>query len=99
LNKTHSTIWSKAYSLQDLFEIVQDFPSATLNGTGIFLTCFSDRAPFALGNNIKAHRVLHRNTVLLETHVAPSPRVDPAQRLLVKEVSPGFWQIQVRFGF
>ncbi len=89
----------RAVPLQDLFEIVQDFPPATLNGTGIFLTRFSDRAPFALVNNIKAHRVLHRNTVLLETHVAPSPRVDPAQRLRVKEVAPGFWQIQVRFGF
>lgn len=89
----------RAIPLSDLVEIVRDFPPNILPDTAIFLTRFSDRAPFALVNNIKSHRVLHERTVLLETWVTQAPRVDESRRLSVSEFAPGFWRVQVKFGF
>ncbi len=88
-----------AIPMQDLVEIVRDFPPHILPNTAIFLTRFSDRAPFALVSNIKTHRVLHERTVLLETVVTDQPREDDAERLKVSELAPGFWQVQVHYGF
>jgi KUP system potassium uptake protein len=93
------TTRERAIALKDMVEIVRDFPPTLLPGTAIFLSRFTDYAPFALVNNIKAHRVLHERTILLESQISDTPRVDDSRRLCVSEFAPGFWMVQVTFGF
>ena len=50
-------------------------------------------------HNLKHNKVLHENNVILTVETAQTPRVDPAERVRMEEISATFSRVTLRFGF
>ncbi|MES3001522.1 MAG: potassium transporter Kup [Pseudomonadota bacterium] len=70
-----------------------------VRGTAVFLTAEPDSVPHALLHNLKHNQVLHERVIVLQVLAADTPRVEAADRLQVRGLSHGFWQVTARHGF
>lgn len=68
-------------------------------GTAIYLTSDPAIVPSALFHNLKHYTVMHEQIVFLHVVNANVPYISPAQRLTVKNLAPGIFNIGVHFGF
>lgn len=67
--------------------------------TAVFLCADTGLTPYALLHNLKRNRVLHERNVVLSVRFTDEPIVAPAERLSVRSLGEGFWQVEARFGF
>jgi KUP system potassium uptake protein len=65
----------------------------------VFLTSDPTSAPTALMHSLKHYKVLHEKNVILTIQIARSPRVDPAERVRLEEISATFSKVTLKFGF
>jgi KUP system potassium uptake protein len=72
---------------------------ARVPGTAVFLTSNPEEAPPVLTHHVRHNKALHRKVVLLTAVTERVPRVEPADRLEVKELEAGFYRVIVRSGF
>jgi KUP system potassium uptake protein len=72
---------------------------ARIERTAIFLCASQDTVPQALMHNIKHNQVLHQNNLILTVAFLDVPTVASEQRLHIKEIGAGFWQIKCDYGF
>ncbi len=70
-----------------------------IEGTAIFFTQTPDAAPTALMHSLKHFKGLHRNNVILSVKTEDQPYVEAKERMTVKELSPDFSSVEMRFGF
>jgi len=56
-------------------------------GTAVFLTSDPEFAPTALLHSLKHYKVLHEKNVILTIETAPTPRIDPSERVRLEEGS------------
>jgi KUP system potassium uptake protein len=68
-------------------------------GTAVFLSRAVGGAPPVLVWHLKHNRSLHAFVYVLHIDVASTPRVNPANRLVVKEAAPNFWRAEAHYGF
>jgi len=68
-------------------------------GTAVFLAARNDSVPGALLHNLKHNKVLHERVVLAHVAVEDTPIVPQAQRLEVKKLGKGFFNITIHHGF
>jgi KUP system potassium uptake protein len=68
-------------------------------GTGVFMTTNPDGVPRAMLHNLLHNKVLHERVILLNVNVKDIPRVPDADRIQVKGLSHGFWQVILNYGF
>jgi KUP system potassium uptake protein len=68
-------------------------------GTGVFMTTNPDGVPRAMLHNLLHNKVLHERVILLNVNVKDIPRVPDADRIQVKGLSQGFWQVVLNYGF
>lgn len=68
-------------------------------GTAVFMSANPKTAPLALLHNFKHNRVVHATTILLSAETVALPRVRSKHKLLLTNLGPGLYKIQVRFGF
>ncbi len=87
------------FPLSDLVAMMEKRPPQRVPGTAVFLTSDPSSAPTALMHSLKHYKVLHEKNVILTIQVMPSPRVDPADRVQLENISPTFSRVQLRFGF
>jgi KUP system potassium uptake protein len=87
------------FPLNDLVAMLEKRPPQRVPGTAVFLTSDPASAPTALMHSLKHYKVLHEKNVILTIEVAPSPRVDPAERVQLENISPTFSKVRLRFGF
>jgi KUP system potassium uptake protein len=85
--------------LADLVAMLEKRPPQRVPGTAVFLTSDPASAPTALMHSLKHYKVLHESNVILTIEIAPTPRIDPAERVRFEEISPAFSKIVLRFGF
>jgi KUP system potassium uptake protein len=85
--------------LADLVAMLEKRPPQRVPGTAIFLTSDPASAPTALMHSLKHYKVLHEKNVILTIETAPTPRIDPEERVRFEEISPTFSKISLRFGF
>src|SRR4029450_5729487 len=85
--------------LESLVRSLERKPPARVPGTAVFLTSDPKSAPTALLHSLKHYKVLHEKNVILTVEMAPTPRVDPAERVRVESVSETFSRVILRFGF
>jgi len=85
--------------LEALVAILEKKPPARVPGTAVFLTSDPTSAPTALMHSLKHYRVLHEKNVILTIQTAPTPRVDPAERVRIERVGDTFTRIMLKFGF
>jgi KUP system potassium uptake protein len=86
-------------SLKTLVTTLEKSPPARVPGTAVFLTSDPKSAPTALLHSLKHYKVLHESNVILTVETAPTPRVDPADRVRIEPVSETFSRVVMRFGF
>ena len=70
-----------------------------VSGTAVFMTSNPDGAPPVLLHHFKHNKVLHQRVVLLSVATEHVPEVPIAERVEVKDVGHGFYQVRARFGF
>jgi KUP system potassium uptake protein len=96
-------LWEKSrkleFPLADLVAMLEKRPPARVPGTAVFLTSDPTSAPTALMHSLKHYKVLHEKNVILTIESAPTPRIDPAERVRLEEVSSTFTKVTLKFGF
>jgi KUP system potassium uptake protein len=86
-------------ALRDVVGMLDARPPKTVPGVAVFLTGDLEAAPMALMHNLKHNRVLHETNVILTVRTADTPTVEPAKRLQINRLSPGFWGVEATFGY
>jgi KUP system potassium uptake protein len=87
------------FPLTDLVAMLEKRPPQRVSGTAVFLTSDPVSAPTALMHSLKHYKVLHEKNVILTIETAPTPRIDPAERVRLEEISKTFSKVTLRFGF
>lgn len=70
-----------------------------VEGTAVFMFKDFGKAPPALVNNLRHNRVLHRTTLIVSVVTSEIPRVALDERVFVRRLEPGVYQVQLTFGF
>ena len=87
------------FPLADLVAMLEKRPPQRVSGTAVFLTSDPISAPTALMHSLKHYKVLHEKNVILTIETAPTPRIDPAERVRLEGISKTFSKVTLRFGF
>jgi len=87
------------FPLADLVSMLEKRPPQRVPGTAVFLTSDPECAPTALMHSLKHYKVLHEKNVILTIESAPTPRIDPAERVRMEQLSETFSRVMLRFGF
>jgi KUP system potassium uptake protein len=87
------------FPLADLVAMLEKRPPQRVPGTAVFLTSDPLSAPTALMHSLKHYKVLHEKNVILTIETAPTPRINPSQRVRLEEISATFSRVTLRFGF
>jgi KUP system potassium uptake protein len=87
------------FPLADLVAMLEKRPPQRVPGTAVFLTSDPVSAPTALMHSLKHYKVLHEKNVILTIQTAPTPRIDPAERVRLEQISATFSKVTLRFGF
>jgi KUP system potassium uptake protein len=87
------------FPLADLVAMLEKRPPQRVSGTAVFLTSDPNSAPTALMHSLKHYKVLHEKNVILTIETAPTPRIDPSERVRMEEISATFSRVTLRFGF
>jgi KUP system potassium uptake protein len=87
------------FPLTDLVAMLEKRPPQRVSGTAVFLTSDPASAPTALMHSLKHYKVLHEKNVILTIETAPTPRIDPAERVRLEQISATFSKVTLRFGF
>jgi KUP system potassium uptake protein len=85
--------------LISLVESLEKRPPQRVKGTAVFLTSDPQSAPTALLHSLKHYKVLHEKNVVLTIENVQAPRVDPEERVRMRDISPTFSLVTLRFGF
>ena len=95
LNKTRRT----EVPIDTLLHSLEKKPPHAVPGTAVFLTSDPDFAPTALLHNLKHNKVLHEHNVILTIITADTPRVREEERVTIKQMSPHFARVALKFGY
>src|SRR6266849_6124765 len=87
------------FPLLDLVSMLEKRPPQRVSGTAVFLTSDPASAPTALMHSLKHYKVLHEKNVILTIEPAPTPRIDPAERVRIEPIGDTFTRVNLRFGF
>jgi KUP system potassium uptake protein len=87
------------FPLADLVSMLEKRPPQRVPGTAVFLTSDPNSAPTALLHSLKHYKVLHEKNVILTIETAPTPRIDPVERVRLEQISATFSKVTLRFGF
>ena len=67
--------------------------------TAVYAVANPDTVPQALMHNLKHNQVLHERNVILTVVFHEVPWIPFAERVEVASLAPGFWRVQVNYGF
>jgi KUP system potassium uptake protein len=67
--------------------------------TAVYAVASQNTVPQALLHNLKHNQVLHERNLILTVVFADVPWVPAADRVRVEPLAPGFWRVQVNYGF
>ena len=67
--------------------------------TAVYAVANPETVPQALMHNLKHNGVLHEKNVILTVVFHDVPRIGFAERIQVKSLVSGFWQVRVNYGF
>jgi KUP system potassium uptake protein len=68
-------------------------------GCAVFMTSDTTGAPPVLLHHLKHNKVLHEKVVLVSVVTEEIPQVNDDQRVQLKELGHGFWQVIAHYGF
>ncbi len=74
-------------------------PPHRIPGTAIFMTSDPAGTPGVLLHHLKHNKVLHERVLIVSVGTEEIPFVDPVDRVAVKDLGSGLWQVVGRYGF
>src|SRR4051794_1142482 len=87
------------FPLAELVVMLEKRPPQRVSGIAVFLTSDPTSALTALLHSLKHYKVLHEKNVILTIETAPTPRIDPGERVRLEQISATFSKVTLRFGF
>jgi KUP system potassium uptake protein len=72
---------------------------ARVSGTAVYLTNRTDDVPVTMLTNFKHNKVLHETVLFVRIVTENIPRVVREDRVRAHQLGPGFWRIEIHFGF
>jgi KUP system potassium uptake protein len=85
--------------LSDLLRQLERKPPASIPGVAVYLTAHPEFAPVALMHSLKHFKSLHEQNVVLTVATADVPRIEDADRVEIRELSPRFRHVTMMFGY
>ncbi len=85
--------------LEPFLDALAVSPPQAVPGTAIFMTSTPDKVPHALLHNLKHNKVLHERVVFLTVVTHDVPIVPVEDRVQLKRLRDGFWQMEAWYGF
>jgi KUP system potassium uptake protein len=70
-----------------------------VSGSAVFMTSNADGAPPVLLHHYKHNKVLHQQVILLSVQTRHEPEVPATERVEVRDLGHGFWQVTASYGF
>jgi KUP system potassium uptake protein len=74
-------------------------PPPRVPGTAVFMTSHTESIPPVMLHHLKHNKVLHERVLLVSVLTEEIPTVAPAERLAVKPLGSGLFQVVGRYGF
>jgi KUP system potassium uptake protein len=69
-------------------------------GTALFLTRLQRLVPPLIADHVRQLGAFYREVVGLTVRFSPNrPRIEPKQRIAMRQLGPGFWHLTLSFGF
>ncbi|HEU4536931.1 MAG TPA: potassium transporter Kup [Polyangiaceae bacterium] len=85
--------------LADFLDALGAKPPTRVPGTAVFMSANPDVTPPVLRHHYRHNHVLHGQVIILSVLGEPVPAVSPKNRLKVRDLGAGFYQVSARFGF
>jgi KUP system potassium uptake protein len=85
--------------LMPFLEGLAHSPLPRVPRTAVYAVANPDTVPQALLHNLKHNQVLHERNVILTAQFSDVPWVAANERVEVRALTPGFWQVVAHFGF
>jgi KUP system potassium uptake protein len=70
-----------------------------VEGTAVFMSSRPEVVPTVLMHHYKHNRMLHERVILLHVATLPVPTVPPEERVRVRDLDHGFYQVTAYYGF
>ncbi|ACB94903.1 potassium transporter Kup [Beijerinckia indica] len=86
-------------SLQDLIHMLEKSKPTRVKGTAIFLTSTPETAPSAFMHNLKHNKVMHERVLIMSVQTEDMPRVAPANRYEIEQLSEDFTRVILHYGY
>lgn len=93
------TLGEKNLPLADFLAHLEERNIPRVPGTAIFLTRTLNGTPPVMRWQVKRNGSLHANVLALHIMIVNEPRVANAERLVMRQQSPGFWCAVASYGF
>jgi KUP system potassium uptake protein len=93
------TISQNDPKLQDFIQHINRENLPRADRTAIYMVSNPTTVPQALLHNLKHNQVLHRRNLIVTVIFKDTSYVDQADRVAVKSLGAGFWQITLSYGF
>lgn len=93
------TLGEKSLPLPDFLAHLAERNIPRVPGTAIFLTRTLSGTPPVMKWHVKRNGSLHANVLTLHIMIVNEPRVENAERLVIRQLSPGFWCAVASYGF
>lgn len=92
-------ILSRTEPLEDFVARIPATAPARVPGTAVFMTAQTRGTPPALAHNLRYNRVLHDRVVTLMVSTAAIPHVPAEERVTIRHMGHGIWDVSIRYGF
>jgi KUP system potassium uptake protein len=90
---------ARAVPIETFLSEMQSAPPARVPGTAVFMTAQPRGTPPALAHNLRYNKVLHQHVVTLMVTTQPVPHVPESQRVVVRPLGHGVFDVVARYGF
>jgi KUP system potassium uptake protein len=92
-------LMTRAVPLEEFMDRIAETRPARVPGTAVFMTAQPKGTPPALANNLRYNKVLHEHVVMLMVTTQPVPHVTDEDRMTVRRLGNGVFEVILRYGF
>jgi KUP system potassium uptake protein len=90
---------ARAVPLEEFMARVDESRPTRVPGAAVFMTAQPRGTPPALAHNLRYNKILHERVVTLMVTTEPVPHVPENQRITVRPLGHGVFDVVVRYGF
>jgi KUP system potassium uptake protein len=90
---------ARALPMEEFLARVDSQNPVRVPGTAVFMTANPKGTPPALAHNLRHNKVLHQHVVTLMVTTQPVPHVSEKDRVVVRSLGQGVFDVILRYGF